>query len=141
MSRLTSYFLQLPRFLRDRSAPAPFDDEEPLRSELFSAGQMAQYGEVLAQSHWVARTRGRDRLLPRLALNERVLVAAGKLLADALKADRRITPAGEWLLDNFYLIDEQIRTSRRHLPPSYGRELPRLAKGAAATFPRVYGIA
>ena len=31
--------------------------------------------------------------------------------------------------------------ARRHLPPSYSRELPRLASGPAATYPRVYGIA
>ena len=44
-------------------------------------------------------------------------------------------------LDNFYLVEEeQIRTARRHLPSSYSRELPRLASGAAATYPRVYGI-
>jgi cyclic beta-1,2-glucan synthetase len=55
--------------------------------------------------------------------------------------DRRITPAGEWLLDNFYLIEEQVRTARRHLPPGYSRELPRLAGGPSAGLPRVYDIA
>ncbi len=59
----------------------------------------------------------------------------------AAERNRRIAPAAEWLLDNFYLIEEQIRTARRHLPPSYSRELPRLANGPAATYPRVYGIA
>ena len=141
MSRFISYLARVRRFLRDGNAPAQFDDEEPLRSELFSAGQMAQYGEVLARSHTVARTRGRDLLLPRLSLNEQVLVDAGKLLADALKADRRITPAGEWLLDNFYLIDEQIRTSRRHLPKRYSWGLPRLVGGGWSGLPRVYDIA
>jgi cyclic beta-1,2-glucan synthetase len=54
---------------------------------------------------------------------------------------RRITPAGEWLLDNFYLIEEQIRTARRHLPKGYSRELPTLRHGASAGYPRVYDIA
>jgi len=43
-------------------------------------------------------------------------MGARTLLIDAVKTDRRITPAGEWLLDNFYLIEDQIRTARRHLP-------------------------
>ena len=55
--------------------------------------------------------------------------------------DRRITPASEWLLDNFYLIEEQIRTARRHLPAGYSRELPRLAAGPSAGLPRVYDLA
>ena len=50
-------------------------------------------------------------------------------------------PAGEWLLDNFYLIEEQIRTARRHLPRGYSRELPRLTEARPAGFPRVYDIA
>ena len=54
---------------------------------------------------------------------------------------RRETPAGEWLLDNFYLIEEEIRTAKRHLPPGYSRELPRLRSGPSAGLPRVYDLA
>ena len=58
-----------------------------------------------------------------------------------MKGNRRITPAGEWLLDNFYLIEEQIRTAKRHLPKGYSKGLPRLKKGPSARLPRVYDIA
>src|SRR6185369_14343838 len=54
---------------------------------------------------------------------------------------RRVTPAAEWLLDNFHLIEEQIRTARRHLPRRFNRELPHLVEGQLAGFPRVYEIA
>ncbi|MFX4736590.1 hypothetical protein ABTB89_19565, partial [Acinetobacter baumannii] len=54
---------------------------------------------------------------------------------------RRITPAADWLLDNFYLIEEHIRAAERHLPKGYSRELPRLARGPSAGHPRVYDIA
>jgi cyclic beta-1,2-glucan synthetase len=141
MRRFASYLPRVLELLHIVGTPAQFEDEEPLRSELFSSGQMAQHGETLARSHTAARIRSRDQLLPRLALNQEILVRAAQLLADALKADRRITPAGEWLLDNFYLIDEQIRTSRRHLPKRYSWELPRLVGGASAGLPRVYDIA
>ena len=53
----------------------------------------------------------------------------------------RIAPASEWLLDNFYLIEEQIVTARQHLPRNYSRELPRLASGDSAGLPRVYDLA
>ena len=102
-------------------------DEPPLRAELFSREQMAQHGQVLAASHRLSTSRGSDALLIRLAQNEALLAAVRALLTEAVNDDRRITPAGEWLLDNFYLIEEQIRTARRHLPAGYSRELPRLA--------------
>ena len=116
-------------------------DDPPLRAELLSADQMKQHGRTLAGSHELARRWAPDRLLARLADNERVLIEACKLLTEALAADRRIVPAGEWLLDNFYLIEEQIRTARRHLPEGYSRQLPRLRSGPSAGLPRVYDIA
>ncbi len=85
--------------------------------------------------------RSRDLLLARLDDNEAVLIDACELLTAAARENRRISPAAEWLLDNFYLIEEQIRTAHRHLPKGYSRELPRLAKGPSAGTPRVYDIA
>ncbi len=115
--------------------------EPPLRSELFSSEQMKQHGRALAASHKVGLGRAPDQLLTRLAENEEVLIGACNLLTAAVKANRRIAPAGEWLLDNFYLIEEQIRTAKRHLPKGYSRELPRLLNGPSAGLPRVYDIA
>ena len=63
------------------------------------------------------------------------------LLTRSAEMQRRVTPAGEWLLDNFYLIEEEIRTAKRHLPPGYSRELPRLRSGPSAGLPRVYDLA
>jgi cellobiose phosphorylase len=116
--------------------------EQPLRSELFSADQMQLHGRDLAGSHALSPGRAADhQLLTRLAENEAVLLEVRTMLAEAIKVNRRITPAGEWLLDNFYLIEEQIRTARRHLPKGYSRELPRLKYGPSSGLPRVYDIA
>ena len=116
-------------------------DEQPLRDELFSADQMEQHGTILASMHQVKPGRPRDRLLARLAENEILLLEVHRLVTEAVKVGRRITPAGEWLLDNFYVIEEQIRTARRHLPKGYSRELPRLSNCPSAGLPRVYDIA
>jgi len=115
--------------------------EPPLRAELFGADQMERHGRTLAAAHKLAAGSSPDQLLARLADNEGVLLAAYNLLRTALKKEHRITPAGEWLLDNFYLIEEQIRTARRHFPKGYSRELPVLANGPSAGLPRVYDIA
>ncbi len=117
------------------------DEEPPLRSELFSADQMEQHGKNLASAHRLAPGRALDRLLTRLRDNEDKLVEVCDLLTAAVTANRRIAPAAEWLLDNFYLIEEQIRTAKRHLPKGYSRELPRLARGPSAGLPRVYDLA
>jgi cyclic beta-1,2-glucan glucanotransferase len=115
--------------------------EPPLRSELFSSDQMKQHGRTLANSHQLGLGRAPDQLLTRLAENEEVLIGACTLLTAAVKVNLRIAPAGEWLLDNFYLIEEQIRTAKRHLPKGYSRELPHLLNGPSAGLPRVYDIA
>jgi len=120
-----------------RSPPA----ELPIRSELYSAYQMKQHGKNLAKEQQIDPRRPKGNLITRLAENERLLLEVYNLLTEDVKADRRITPASEWLLDNFYLIEEQIRTARRHLPKGYNRELPHLMKGPMTGYPRVYDIA
>ena len=93
---------------------------------------MGQRDERLAATHTLTAQRAPYQLLKRLTANEETLASVSKLLTAAVTAKRRITPAGEWLLDNFYLIQEQIRTARRHFPKGYSRELPRLAHGPSA---------
>ena len=120
---------------------APPVEEPPLRAELFSADQMERHGSVLATSHRLASQRGPDTLLSRLAANESVLSGVRRRLAAAVSVNHRITPGGEWLLDNFHLIEEQVGIARRDLPRGYSRALPRLAAGPSAGLPRVYDIA
>src|SRR3546814_6872274 len=100
-----------------------------LRAQLFSAEQMERHGRVLAQAHRLSANRSADLLLARLSANEAVIERASRLLSEAAHAQRRLTPAGDWLLDNLYLIEEQVRIARRHLPKGYSRELPRLDRG------------
>ena len=80
-----------------------------------------------------------NRLLGRLAENEQRLRSFNRATL-AVDPSRRVTPAAEWLLDNFYLIEEQVQMARRHLPRGYSRELPRLSNGPSAGLPRVYDI-
>lgn len=129
-------------FWRERSTPVNgADDEQPLRAELYSADQLAHHAKTIAATHTLTKARLADRLIPRLQENECVLIETYEVVTASVIKNRRLAPAAEWLLDNFYLIEEQIRTARRHLPRSYSRELPRLADGAMAGYPRAYAIA
>ncbi len=124
-----------------RPSPPKFEYEPVLRAELFSAEQMASHGGQLASQHQLASGTSADTLLARLTENESLLARSCALLNEVPQATRRATPAAEWLLDNFYLVEEQIRTARKHLPRGYSRELPRLANGVSKGLPRVYDIA
>ncbi len=126
----------------DRESPLTKPaDEQPLRAELFNVDQLERHAKAIAAAHQLAAGRARDKLLLRLDENQQVLIETYDLMTAAADQNRRIEPAAEWLLDNFYLVEEQIRAIRRLLPPTYSRELPRLASGPAAGFPRAYGIA
>jgi cellobiose phosphorylase len=114
-------------------------DEAPLRAELFGADQLARHAAFLARNHRIASDVRSSRLLAQLDENEEILRAYNRSTA-AVKSSRHITPASEWLLDNSYLIDEQIQMAKRHLPRGYSRELPRLLSGPSAGLPRVYDI-
>ncbi len=127
-----------------RAKHGSLESEPALRDALFNEEQMARHGAELAAMHVLRQSPGRDRLLGRLDDNERVISACCKLFSAVnirSKSDPQITPAGEWLLDNYWMVEEQIHTARKHLPKGYSRELPQLASGPSAGLPRVYDIA
>ena len=112
-----------------------------LRAELFSIEQLKRHALTLADRHLIDPNPGPDKLLPRLADNAQVLLATYDVVTAAATAGQRIVPTEAWLLDNFYLIEQQISLARRHLPRGYSRQLPRLADGVSAGFPRIYDLA
>jgi len=104
--------------------------------------RLEQHARTLAVAQAVtdAPRRGRD-VRPRIAENGRVLLESYRVLARAIKDERWITPAAEWLVDNYPIVDEQLREIRDDLPPDYYRELPKLTGGHLEGYPRVLGIA
>jgi cyclic beta-1,2-glucan synthetase len=116
--------------------------EAPLRSELFGAQRFAQHGRSLAETHRAARaTRGASGFFPRLRSNIRVLREAHRYIGMHARSGYDISPAAEWLLDNFHLIEAQLKEIRDGLPRRYFRALPTLLDEPLAGLPRVYGIA
>ena len=128
-------------FFHGNNAFRNYGDEEPLRSELYSLDQLVRHGAALARAHKLRPGKCRDQLLKRLDDNEHILLEVRNLLVESLGSERTVTPAAEWLLDNFYLIEEQILIARRHLPKGYSEALPCLDEGISAGLPRVYDIA
>jgi cyclic beta-1,2-glucan synthetase len=121
---------------------APWDDGAPIRAELFSVERLEDHARSLAAAQAVAPGERRDAsLATRLAENEAVLVAAYRDISEAVASGAAITPAAEWLVDNFHVVERQIRDVRSDLPLGYYRQLPKLAAGPFANYPRVFGVA
>jgi len=121
---------------------SPWDNDELLREELFSIERLELHAASLAVAQQVAaRPPRRPPLAVRLSDNEAVLLGAYRAIAKAVAEGRAITPAAEWLLDNYHLVEAQIREVREDLPSGFYRLLPKLADGPFQGYPRVFGIA
>ncbi len=126
------------------AGPAPVRrnpaSESPFRAELLGPDRLAAEARRIAAGQR-AVSGGHFLRTPLLALVARAskdLAQDNAELNLAAQGSRAVSPAGEWLLDNYFLIDQQVREVREDLPVRYGVELPRLETGANAGFPRIY---
>jgi cyclic beta-1,2-glucan synthetase len=117
-----------------------WDDRTPVRQELFSIERLEQHGRSLAAAQPVlaGKTRG-HALAGRLADNAAFLLKANLAIETLAEVRGQVTPAAEWLIDNYHLVDMQIREIGTDLPPGYYSQLPKLADGPFAGLPRVFG--
>ncbi|HEY9502172.1 MAG TPA: hypothetical protein VIR01_11145, partial [Pyrinomonadaceae bacterium] len=116
-------------------------EQKPLRAEIYSVERLEQYARTLAEKHKTVTRKGRAQLLPRLESNGRKLVSAYRILVEAIRTGKPISPAAEWLVDNFHIVEEQLREIREDLPKGYYHELPKLAEGELRNYPRIYALA
>ncbi len=122
------------------SSPRPQRLAEPIRGEILGADQLEQRAEELGCEHVGAQARRGRPLLPRLHANRTALRAARIALEQAVHEQRAITLGAAWLVDNFYLVEEQERQIRQDLSPRFYRELPKLDAGPGEGLPRVYAL-
>ncbi len=135
--------ISLTRFVFGRASSAsPWVSRKPVREELFSAERLEEHARSLAAAQTVTPrpTRGRP-LSGRLADNATVLLHAYRTISRSTGNARSITPAAEWLVDNYYLVEREIHGIRTALPPGYYRQLPKLLEGPLRGYPRVFGVA
>jgi cyclic beta-1,2-glucan synthetase len=102
-----------------------------------SLDQMAKRARQLASDHQVTFADTHELLLDKLGENENILHEVHDNLVSAIQNGESVSPAAEWILDNFYLIDEQIQLSKKYLPKGYSRGLPKLLTPDGIGRPRV----
>ncbi|MEQ1832186.1 MAG: carbohydrate-binding protein, partial [Candidatus Eisenbacteria bacterium] len=138
--RFTRVLARVPPVRRAR--PTGLDDS-PLHGELLGVDRLEERARTLAAEFTLARDHGGGppRLLRQLAEDARVLRRAYRTLAGDARLGEASTPAADWLLDNFHLVEGELREIRRHLPTRFYLELPKLAMRARAGTVRVYAMA
>ena len=121
----------------------------PIRGELLGAEHLAERAQEVAAGQRLAVERKvrRTPLLARLNDTRKILEEANRRLTASASTDADqdgvpdVGPAGEWLLDNYHVVQEHIGEVRESLPSGYYRELPELGAGPLAGYPRVYELA
>ncbi|MDZ7574154.1 MAG: glucoamylase family protein [Pseudotabrizicola sp.] len=128
--------------VRFKAVPDVWDDSAPIRSDLFGTERLEHHAQSLAAAQLI--TTGKAlRVQPlsrRVRENGDILLQAYRSCAQAVQSGQVIAPAAEWLLDNFHLVEQQLRQIHDDLPPGYYRQLPKLAEGPFAGYPRVFGL-
>ena len=126
--------------IRELTSSSLWSDGSAIRSEMFSVERLEEHARALALAQGVAGARARGpQLTARLADNAAFLLQANRTIAKSVADGQQITPAAEWLIDNYHLIDMQIREIGVDLPRRYYSQLPKLADGPFAGLPRVFG--
>ena len=130
------------RSATSRLTTDPLLESAPIRAEIFSAERFEQHAISLADSQTVADRRRAPvvSILDRLAEDYQALVSAYEATVADIQAQRPITPAAEWLADNFHVVETHSRQIRRDLPKSYFRQLPKLSADFLEGHPRIVGI-
>ena len=136
-AELANFIARIFLFGANRS---PWDSSEAIREELFSAERLEAHARSLAAAQPVSRKPGGTLgLARRLSHNGAALLSAYRGISKAVDEGQAITPAGEWLIDNYHLVEKQFREVRSDLPPGYYRQLPKLSDGPFKGYPRILG--
>lgn len=130
-----------PAFFRSFLGHGSVPPDPPVRAELFGIERLESHAQSLAASQPIAKNpRAGRSLTARLDDNSKVLAGAYRAVAAAVAARQTISPAASWLLDNYHIVDEQLRLIRNDLPAGFYRRLPKLADGPLGGYPRIFGI-
>jgi len=113
----------------------------PFRNELLGSDRLDDLARDIAGRWSIGESRGARSLLRRLRDNGRVLRRAYVEASVEASVHNSISPDAEWLLDNFFVIEDVLREVRTDLPRGYLDELPVYTAGPWAGLPRVYAIA
>lgn len=134
--------MTLYHWMLQRGRISPWSDHTPIREELFGIDRLEQHAESLAKAQGItSKPRTVLPLQNRLSHNAKALLETYRAIAIDLETGNGMVHAAEWLLDNYHIVEKQIGEIRTALPARYYHQLPKLADGPLAGYPRVFGLA
>ncbi len=117
------------------------NESETISAELFGKDRFNQHAQSLAQSQVVtSEPVSVYSFIDRLNDNSEALRRDYEDVLGAVEAGKSITPAAEWLIDNYHLVEQHVHQTRADLPRGFYRQLPKLADGHLAGHPRIFGV-
>jgi cyclic beta-1,2-glucan synthetase len=125
------------------ASPFPFGPgaQDPIRGDLFSPERLEEHAERIARQRVLGGGTSGLRLSPRVRDSGRRLLQCYREIAAVIRDEGATTPAAEWFVDNFHVVDAVVRQVREDLPREFYRQLPKIADGLLAGYPRVLGLA
>ena len=118
-----------------------WNDAQAISAEIFGAVRFQQHARSLAASQSVSdRPRKVRSIVQRLGDNSAALLEAYRDICAAIADGKAVTPASEWLIDNYHLVEEHVRQTQADLPEGFYRQLPKLSDGPLAGHPRIFGL-
>ncbi len=113
-----------------------------INDAMLNPEELEKHAAEIARGHVIGRGTGKSHwLMPRVNDNFRFISQAYKELNEDANNTVSTVPAAEWLLDNFYIVEEQAKDIRRSLSKGYYSKLPVLKSGYLKGYPRIYAIA
>jgi len=122
--------------------PNPSGGQPELVGETPGVDQLENRAFRLARNHTITDHPKRRLSLPDCLQQQESLLRDGHhYFAEASEAQRIPSYASEWLLDNFYVVQQTLRQIRKNMPEGYYQQLPKLGSSSLEGHPRIYAIA
>jgi hypothetical protein len=117
------------------------DHNDSIRSTYFNIDALRECGEKLGKEGTPSLPGLMEfEFFKRHHENEKEILRVYRATATDVDAGASITPAAEWLLDNYYIVEEAIQEVRRDFPKKFFRQLPTMTVGGQE-LPRVLVLA
>lgn len=113
-----------------------------INGTLVDKKQLENHLQKIASNHNLVNHSQKETYpIPQMLENFKVIEQVYHLLNEHLKLGISIHPAGEWLLDNLYIIEETVKQIKKELTLKKYTNFVGVANGAYKGFARIYVLA
>ncbi|CCJ33635.1 GH36-type glycosyl hydrolase domain-containing protein [Caloramator australicus] len=112
------------------------------KDAILNSDELIQHAKDIARGHIISKIkRGLDILSPRLIDNYKYITNTYLKINEAAKVRKSLPSGSDWLLDNFYIIEDSYKNVIRNIKSKTYKELEIIDKGYFKDFPRIFILA